>query len=119
MENTELSMMRIGNLNPMYGKKQSYETKQKISNAQKERYNRIRKALKEQDILDYGRTEDNARRDVLSHLLDKNELNFNSVQQAVNFLSIMLKEHRIQEIIRQEINNLLNECDKVGKDEKQ
>ena len=111
MENTELSMMRTGNLNPMYGKKQSYETKQKISNAQKERYNRIRKALKEQDILDYGRTDDNARRDVLRHLLDKNELNFNSVQQAVNFLSIMLKKHRIQEIIREEINNLLNECE--------
>ncbi len=118
MENTKQSVMRSGNLNPMYGKKQSYETKQKISNAQKERYNRIRKALKEQDILDYGQTDDNARKDVLRHLLDKNELNFNNVQQAVNFLSIMLKKHRIQEIIRQEINNLLNECDKVGKENK-
>ena len=75
MENTELSMMRTGNLNPMYGRKQSYETKQKISNAQKERYNRIRKALKEQDILYYGQTDDNARKDVLRQLLDKNELN--------------------------------------------
>ena len=118
MENTKQSVMRSGNLNPMYGKMQSYETKQKISNAQKERYNRIRKALKEQDILDYGQTDDNARKDVLRHLLDKNELNFNNVQQAVNFLSIMLKKHRIQEIIRQEINNLLNECDKVGKENK-
>ena len=118
MENTKQSVMRSGNLNPMYGKKQSYETKQKISNAQKERYNRIRKALKEQAILDYGQTDDNARKDVLRHLLDKNELNFNNVQQAVNFLSIMLKKHRIQEIIRQEINNLLNECDKVGKENK-
>ena len=118
MQNTQQSVMRSGNLNPMYGKKQSYETKQKISNAQKERYNRIRKALKEQDILDYGQTDDNARKDVLRHLLDKNELNFNNVQQAVNFLSIMLKKHRIQEIIRQEINNLLNECDKVGKENK-
>lgn len=118
MQNTQQSVMRSGNLNPMYGKKQSYETKQKISNAQKERYNRIRKALKEQDILDYGQTDDNARIDVLRHLLDKNELNFNNVQQAVNFLSIMLKKHRIQEIIRQEINNLINECDKVGNDNK-
>ena len=42
MENTKQSVMKSGNLNPMYGKKQSYETKQKISNAQKERYNRIR-----------------------------------------------------------------------------
>ena len=73
---------------------------------------------KEQDILDYGQTDDDARRDVLKHLLDKNELSFNNVQQAVNFLSIMLKKHRIQEIIRQEINNLINECDKVGNDNK-
>jgi hypothetical protein len=102
----------------MYGRKQSYETKQKISNAQKERYNRIRKALKEQDILYYGQTDDNARKDVLRQLLDKNELNFNNVQQAVNFLSIMLKKHRIQEIIRQEINNLINECDKVSNENK-
>jgi len=68
--------------------------------------------LKEQDILDYGKTDDNARKDVLRQLLDKNELNFNNVQQAVNFLSIMLKKDRIQEIIRQEINNLISECDK-------
>jgi hypothetical protein len=100
------------------GKKQSYETKKKISNTQKERYNRIRKALKEQDILDYGQTDDDARRDVLKHLLDKNELSFNNVQQAVNFLSIMLKKHRIQEIIRQEINNLINECNKVSNENK-
>lgn len=118
MQNTQQSVLRSGNLNPMYGKKQSYETKQKISNAQKERYNRIRKALKEQDILDYGQTDDNARKDVLRQLLDKNDLNFNNVQQAVNFLSIMLKKHRIQEIIRQEINNLINECDKVSNENK-
>lgn len=118
MENTELSMMRSGNLNPMFGKKHDYQTKKKISNAQKERYNRIRMALKEQDILDYGQTDDNARRDVLRQLLDKNELNFNNVRQAVNFLSIMLEKERIQEIVRQEINKLLNECIKVSKDEK-
>ena len=74
--------------------------------------------MKEQDILDYGRTDDDARRDVLQHLLDKNKLNFNNVQQAINFLAIMLKKHRMQEIIRQEINNLINECDKVGNDNK-
>lgn len=68
--------------------------------------------MKEQDILDYGKTDDNARKDVLRQLLDKNELNFNNVQQAVNFLSIMLNKERIQEIIRQEINNLISECDK-------
>jgi hypothetical protein len=30
----------------------------------------------------------------------------------------MLKKERITEIIQQEINNLINECDKVGKDNK-
>ena len=114
MENTKQSVMRSGNLNPMYGKKQSYETKQKISNAQKERYNRIRKALKEQDILDYGQTDDYARKDVLKQLLDRNELNFRNIQQAVNFIAIMLKKDRIQEIIREEINVFINGCSKVG-----
>lgn len=74
--------------------------------------------MKEQDILDYGQTDDNARKDVLRYLLDKNELSFRNVQQAVNFLAIMLKKDRIQEIIRQEINNFVNECYKVGKDKK-
>ena len=74
--------------------------------------------MKEQDILDYGQTDDNARIDVLRHLLDKNELNFNNVQQAVNFLAIMLKKDRITEIIQQEINNLVNGCDTVSKDKK-
>ena len=74
--------------------------------------------MKEQDILNFGQTDDNARKDVLRQLLDKNELNFNNVQQAVNFLSIMLKKHRIQEIIRQEINNLINECNKVSNENK-
>jgi hypothetical protein len=56
---------------------------------------------------------------VLKQLLNKNELNFKSIQQAVNFLGIMLQKDRIQEIVREEINNLLNESYKVGKDEKQ
>ena len=112
MENTIQSIKKSGNLNPMYGKKQSYETKLKISNAQKARYAAIRKALREQDILNYGQRDDEARRDVIRQLLDKNELSFNNVQQAVNFLSMMLKEDRIKKIVREEINKLLNECDK-------
>ena len=93
-------------------------TKSKISASQRASSAAIRKALKEQDILSYGRTDYNARRSVLTHLLDKNELNFNNVQQAVDFLAIMLGKEHIQEIIRQEINNLINECDKVGKENK-
>lgn len=112
MENAIQSLKKSGNLNPMYGKKQSYETKLKISNAQKARYAAIRKALREQDILNYGQRDDEARRDVIRQLLDKNELSFNNVQQAVNFLSMMLKEDRIKKIVREEINKLLNECDK-------
>lgn len=114
MQNTQQSVMKSGSLNPMHGKRHSHDTKSKISATQKERYAAIRKALKEQDILSYGRTDYNARRSVLQHLLDKNELTFRNVQQAVDFLAIMLGKDRIQEIIKQEINNLLNECDTVG-----
>ena len=40
MENrNQQQTTRSGNLNPMYGKKQSYETKKKISDSQKERLN--------------------------------------------------------------------------------
>lgn len=119
MENTMQSIKKSGSLNPMWGKRHDHETKKKISDAQKKRYAAIRKALQEQDILNYADTNDEARKDVLRQLLDRNELNFKSVQQAVNFLGIMLQKDRIQHIVREEINNLLNESYKVGKDEKQ
>lgn len=112
MENAIQSIKKSGNLNPMYGKKHDEITKRKISISQKKRYDAIRKALKEDNILNYGQTGDEARRDVIRQLLDKNQLNFKNVQQAVNFLSMMLKEDRIKKIIREEINKLLNECDK-------
>ena len=114
MNNTKQSMKKAGNLNPMYGKKQSNETKIKISKAQKQRYAAIRKALKEQDILDYAVTNDKARKDVLRQLLDRNQLSFKNIQQAVNFLGIMLNRDRIKEIISMEINNLISECDNVS-----
>ena len=41
---------REGNLNPMYGKRQSLETKQKISDSQKKRYEIIRQKLKSENI---------------------------------------------------------------------
>ena len=47
MENTQQSVMRSGNLNPMWGHKQTSETKKKISDSQKARYAAIRKALSE------------------------------------------------------------------------
>ena len=118
MKNTEQSVMKSGNLNPMYGKRHSTDTKKKISDSQKQRYQAIRKALKEQDILGYGQTDDEARKDVLRQLLDRNELSFRSVQQAVNFLAIMIGKDRIQEIIREEINSFMDGCDNVSKDKK-
>lgn len=116
MNNTKQSMAKSGNLNPMYGKRHSIDTKKKISDSQKQRYETIRKALKEQELLDYADTSENARKEVLRHLLDTNELSFNSVQQAVNFIAIMLGKDRIQEIVKAEIDKLVSECHKVGND---
>lgn len=41
---------RCGNLNPMYGKRHSYTTKQKMSKAQKERYSTMRQVANEERI---------------------------------------------------------------------
>ena len=114
MENTEQSVMKSGNLNPMYGKRHSTDSKKKISDSQKQRYQAIRKALKEQELFEYADTSIDARKEVLRHLLDTNELSFNSVQQAVNFIAIMLGKDRIQEIVKAEINKVVSECHKVG-----
>ena len=105
---------RSGNLNPMYGRKQSYETKKKISDSQKARYEAIRHALSEQELLSNASDDFETRKEVLQHLLDHNKLSFKSVQQAVNFLSIMLGKERIQSIIRAEIDKLSRENYKGG-----
>lgn len=118
MENTEQSVMKSGNLNPMYGKRHSTDTKKKISDSQKQRYQAIRKALKEQELFEYADTSLDARKEVLKHLLNTNELSFNSVQQAVNFLAIMLGKEKIQDIIKAEINKVVAESYKVGNDKK-
>jgi hypothetical protein len=118
MNNTKQSMAKSGNLNPMYGKRHSTDTKKKISDSQKQRYQAIRKALKEQELFEYADTSLDARREVFRHLLDANKLSFNSVQQAVNFIAIMLGKERIQDIIKAEINNVVSETYKVGNDKK-
>ena len=119
MENTEQSVMKSGNLNPMYGKRHSTDTKKKISDSQKQRYQAIRKALKEQELFEYADTSLDARKEVLRHLLDTNELSFNSVQQAVNFIAIMLGKEKIQDIIKTEIDKVVSESYKVGNDKKE
>ena len=116
MNNTKQSMAKSGNLNPMFGKRHSADTKKKISDSQKQRYETLRKALQEQELLDYADTSENARKEVLRHLLDTNELSFNSVQQAVNFIAIVLGKERIQEIVKAEIDKVVSECCKVGND---
>ena len=118
MENTVQSVMKTGNLNPMYGKRHSTDTKKKISDSQKQRYQAIRKALKEQELFEYADTSIDARKEVLRHLLDTNELSFNSVQQAVNFIAIMLGKEKIQDIIKTEIDKVISETHKVGNDKK-
>ena len=116
--NSSQKISRQGNLNPMYGKRHSTDTKKKISDSQKQRYQAIRKALKEQELFEYADTSLDARKEVLRHLLDANELSFNSVQQAVNFLAIMLGKEKIQDIIKAEIDKVVSETYKVGNDKK-
>ena len=113
MENQNITKQnnRSGNLNPMWGHKQTFETKKKISDSQKARYAAIRKAIQEkEDIVDYGRTDMAARKDVLLQLLDRNQLSFQSVQQAANFFAIMLDEERVKRIIQEQIDKFVRGC---------
>lgn len=106
---------KAGNLNPMWGHKQTSETKKKISDSQKARYAAIRKAISEQDIINYGKTDMKARKDVLRQLLDRNQLSFQSVQQAANFFAIMLDEERIKRIVQEQIDKFLANYESVDK----
>ena len=110
MEQTQQSIQRSGNLNPMWGKRHSAESKKKISDSQKARYAAIRKAITErEDILDYGEDDTQTRRNVLRHLLDNNDLRFDNVKQAADFFVIMLGKARIEEIIHKEIHKYITE----------
>lgn len=107
METTKQSVERSGNLNPMFGKRQSLETKKKISDSQKKRYQAIRKAIREQDILQFAQTNGEARKELIHQLLDKNNISFDNVQQAVNFVAFLLEKERVKSIVKEEINKLL------------
>ena len=119
MNNSKQSMAKSGNLNPMFGKRHTQETKKKISDSQKQRYQTIRKALEEQELIDYGDTSADARKDVLKRLLNHCNLNFENLQQAANFIAIMLGKERIQEVVRAEIDKVVSECYKVGNNKAQ
>jgi hypothetical protein len=116
MNTTKASVERKGNLNPMWGRKHTPETKEKISNSQKARYNAIRKAIKEQSIIDYGDDSPESRKRVLSHLLNNNDLQFDNMKQVADFLVIMIGKDRINEIIRSEVDKIIAESYKVGND---
>ena len=118
MNTTKASVERKGNLNPMWGRKHTPETKEKISNSQKARYNAIRKAIKEQSIIDYGDDSPESRKRVLSHLLNNNDLKFDNMKQVADFLAIMIGKDRINEIIRSEVDKIIAESYKVGNDNK-
>lgn len=107
MEITKQSVERSGNLNPMWGKKQSMATRQKISDSQRKRYAAIRKAIREQDILQFANADDEAKKELIHQLLDKNNISFDNIQQAVNFVAFLLEKERVKDIIREEINKLL------------
>lgn len=107
METTKQSVNRSGNLNPMFGKRQSLETKQKISDSQRKRYAAIRKAIREQDMLQFAQTDSEARKELIHQLLDKNNISFDNVQQAVNFVAFLLEKERVKAIVQEEINKLL------------
>lgn len=118
MMNGSQKISRQGNLNPMYGKRHTTDTKKKISDSQKARYNAIRKAIKEQSIIDYGDDSPESRKRVLAHLLDNNDLKFDNMKQVADFLAIMIGKDRIQEIIRSQVDKLIAESYKVGNDKK-
>ena len=69
----------------MYAKQHSTETKQKISNSQKARWNNIRQAIKQvnEDI------NDKARQDLINQALYSDTISFRDEQQARNFFKIM------------------------------
>ena len=71
-----------------------------------------------EELFEYADTSIDARKEVLRHLLDTNELSFNSVLQAVNFIAIMLGKEKIQDIIKTEIDKVISETHKVGNDNK-
>lgn len=118
MMNGSQKISRQGNLNPMYGKRHTADTKKKISDSQKARYNAIRKAIKEQSIIDFGDDSPESRKRILTYLLDKNNLQFENMKQVADFLAIMIGKDRIQEIIRSEVDKLIAESHKVGNDKK-
>lgn len=110
MEQTKQSVMKSGSLNPMWGKQHDQKTKEKISNSQKIRYAAIRKALKTEEVLSLGRTDKAARMDLLDLCLNTDAIAFETIEQAHNFMAIMLQEgdNYLKSVIKEELNKFLD-----------
>lgn len=107
-----------GSLNPMWGKSQSLETKQKISNSQKGRYEKIRKALQTEDTAakkNIGETNAAAKIDLLKQCLFTDNITFKDAEQAHNFIAIMsdgINSNYLKRVINDELNLYLNNINK-------
>ena len=104
---------RNGNLNPMYGKRHDLQTKKKISDTQKARWAAIKKMCAEKQMMELADTSLQARKEMVRHLIENNNLTFENVQQALTFLSTTLGEQHIKKVIDAEIAKLIKECKKV------
>lgn len=102
-----------GNLNPMYGKRHDLQTKKKISDTQKARWAAIKKMCAEKQLYELADTSYEARKNMVQHLIENNNLTFENVQQALTFLSTTLGEQHIKKVIDAEIAKLIKECKKV------
>lgn len=105
------SIKKQGSLNPMYGKSHDEVTRRKISDAQKQRYAAIEKALKlEKTEHPIGNTSGQARLDLLQQCLFTDTIGFKDVQQAMNFIAIMtdgIDNNYLKKVINNELNKHL------------
>lgn len=90
-----------GSKNPMWGKQHSQETKDKISQTQKKRYDLIRKQLKTEN------TEDSDKKiDLLNLYIQQRKIT--TMQELENAIYTLIQEQRIKSIIEQTVNNYLS-----------
>lgn len=119
MENVNQSIKKQGSLNPMYGKRHSEVTKQKIAASQRDRYEKIRQEIQAEEARPpLGRTDKAARMELLNQCLHKDTIGFDSVEQAHNFVAIMMQsegENYIQRVIKEELEKMLRDKNQHSK----
>ena len=101
IQNDNPNRSKEGALNPMFGKSHSQETKDKISQTQKKRYNLIRKQLKTES------TEDSDNRINLLNLYIK-QGRLNTMSELKDAIYSLFHEQRIKSIIEQTVSNYLS-----------